>query len=648
MNFVSKLSRRVVLATFLSILICNLIYTFLIPVTLNYSIKETYEFYRKMIVVSFLISPLSMLSVYLFYVPIKKALEEMERKGSVSEKLLYKAQRAFNNIPNFLFFVGAIAYVAGLILNFFFDSLKGHPIELDHFVSRFFTAFSWGVLNGIVAARILNLIMLKAKLRLKITTLSELSFSKKVNSSFRYFVSGLIFFVFLVSYLSVLFYQQVKHIFKNQISTTFLEEKEKLFSLFLSTDFVKIIGIVLLLFFIVVILYGIIVYEININLKSIYDQVDNLNKDEMDLTRRINIVSFDDIGVMSAGINKFLQKLVDTVKNIKTLSTKVFENSKMTKESLLECGNKTDELSKIMLEIEKMASLQSEIVKSSINVIHMFVEKLDTSINLIQEQTVSVDNTAKGMKDIWNAIEKISSKIGEMKGFITKLSSLVSEGSKNVDETLKSSISIQNTGDSVSEIAKLIEDIAEQSSILAMNAAIEAAHAKEYGVGFAVVAQEMRKLAESTSESTRKIKSLMSEMKNKNSEGLKISNELKVNFQNILAEFNKNEVKFNEINNLVSEETNTARKGLNELETLLKTTERLREQTKVMRESHFSLEDSVNNLNKTAENLSTIQKDLEKGIKFIEDAFKSIYSSFDVSFEAIEFLQKEVEKYKVD
>ncbi len=647
MSFVSKLSRKVILATFLSILICNLIYTFLIPITLNYSVKESYEFYRKMIVVSFLISPFSMLSVYLFYIPIKKALEEMEKKGSVSDKLLSKAQRAFNNIPNFLFFVGAIAYVSGLILNFYFDSLKGHSIEIDHFISRFFTAFSWGILNGIVAARILNLVMIKAKLKLKITNFSEMAISKKVNSSFRYFTSGLIFFLFLVSYMSVLFYQAIKHIFKTSITTQFVEEKEKLFSLFLANDFVKIIGIVLLLFFIVILLYGIIVYEININLKSIYEQVNNLNKDEMDLTKRINIVSFDDIGVISASINKFLQQLVDTVKNIKLLSNKVFENSKITKESLIECGNKTDELSKIMLEIEKMASLQSEIVKSSINVIHLFVEKLDTSINLIQEQTVSVDSTAKGMKDIWNAIEKITSKIGEMKGFIDKLSLLVSEGSKNVEETLKSSISIQNTGDNVSDIAKLIEDIAEQSSILAMNAAIEAAHAKEYGIGFAVVAQEMRKLAESTSESTRKIKSLMSEMKTKNAEGLKISNELKVNFKNILDEFNKNEIKFNEINKLVNEETNTAKKGLNELETLLKTTERLREQTKVMRESYFSLEDSVTNLNKTAENLVSIQKDLEKGIKFIEDAFKNIYSSFDASFEAIEFLEKEVEKYKV-
>ncbi len=648
MVFVKKLNKRVILATFLSILICNLIYTFLIPMTLNYDVKETFEFYKKMIVVSFLISPFSVLCVYLFYLPIKNAVIEMEEKGFVNEKKLLRAQKAFNNIPNFLFLVGAFAYILGLLLNFFFDSLKGKPIEIDHFISRFFTAFSWGVLNGIVAARILNLVMFKAKIKLNIISLSEEIISKKVNSSFRYFVSGLIFFFFLISYIGVTFYQEIKHIFNSQISTQFIEDREKIFNAFLSTDFLKIIFIISLLFLIVVILFGIIVYEINTTLKNLYEQATNLNKDELNLTKRINIVSYDDVGVISAGINQFLEKLIGTVKKIKELSENVFENSSVTKNSLMECENKTNELSKIMKEIEKMAVLQSNIVTSSINVIHLFVERIDNSINLIQEQTVSVDSTAKGMKNIWNSIEKISTKISEMKGFLDSLSQLVTEGSKNVEETLKSSIEIQNTGDSVSEIAKLIEDIAEQSSILAMNAAIEAAHAKEYGIGFAVVAQEMRKLAESTSESTRKIKTLMEEMKDKNSEGLKISNSLKKNFENILLEFNKNEAKFNEINNLVSEETNTAKKGLLELENLLKTTEKLSEQTKIMREGHVSLEESVNNLNKTAENLSTIQKELERGIAYIEEAFKNIYTSFDVSFEAINSLKQEVEKYKID
>ncbi len=644
MKFVSKITRRVILATFLSIFFCNVIYTFLIPAVMNFSPELTHEFYKKMLIVTLLISPFAVFCIYLFYFPIKTTLIEIEKKGEVSEKLLIKAEKAFNNIPNFLFFVGAIAYILGLIFNFSVDIVKGNPIEIDQLVSRFFTALSWGILNGIVAARILNLVMMEAKLKLKIVNLSQLLASQKVNSSFRFFVSGLIFFVFLSSFFGVLFYQQAKSILGKY---TNLSEKGGILNLFFLSDLPKVIVIILLLFLIVVVLYAIIVYEISKNLKNIYDQVKLLTKDEMDLTQRIKIVSFDDIGEMSAGFNEFLNKLVQTVKNIKELSSRVFENSSNTKLSIEECNQKTIELSKMMKEIENMAIIQTEIVKSGIEVVHSFVGELDDSISLIQAQTVSVNNTAKSIREMWSSLEKISSKISEMRNFINKLSELINRGKENVEETLKSSIEIQTTGDNVSEIAKMIEDIAEQSGILAMNAAIEAAHAKEFGVGFAVVAQEMRKLALSTSESTRNIKVLMEEMKKKNSEGLKISNDLKKNFQNLLEEFKNNEVKFNEINQLVFEETNTAKIGLEELNLLLSNTEKLESHAKIMREGHSSLEKLVGNLNKIAENLSVIQKDLDKGIKFIEEAFKKIYTSFELSFEAINFLKKEVEKYVV-
>ncbi|MGC8765486.1 MAG: methyl-accepting chemotaxis protein [Brevinematia bacterium] len=647
MNFVSKITKRVILATFASIFFCNVVYTFLIPVVMNFSTEVTFEFYRKMIIVTLLISPLAVLCVYFFYLPIKKALIEKEKNGEVKEKILLKAQKAFNNIPNFLFFVGAIAYVLGLIFNFSLDIIKGHPLEIDNLISRFFTAISWGILNGIVAARVLNLVMIDAKLRLNIVDFSQLKSFHRVNSSFRFFTSGLIFFIFLVSFTGVVFYQQVKALCDKYIYQKELV-KEEILSKFLISDFSKVIIILFILFIIVIILYGIIVYEISKNIKNIYEQLKLLTKDEMDLTQRIKIVSFDDIGEISARFNEFLNKLVSTVRNIKELSQRVFENSSRTKLSLEECNQKIDDLSKMMKEIENMARVQGEIVRSGINVAHNFVSELDDSINLINEQTVSVENTAKSIKYMWNSIEMISSKISEMKGFIDRLSNLISEGSQNVEKTLKSSVEIQSTGDNVSEIAKMIEDIAEQSGILAMNAAIEAAHAKEFGVGFAVVAQEMRKLALSTSESTRNIKSLMEEMKKKNSEGLKVSNELKNNFQNLMEEFKNNEIKFNEINRLVTEETNTARAGLEELNTLLNTTSKLEEHTKIMRESHSSLEELVTNLNKTAENLSVIQKDLDKGIKYIVEAFKNIYYSFEVSFEAINLLQKDIEKYKVE
>lgn len=649
MDFVKDTTRKVILATFLSILVCNLIYTFLIPAILHYSPELSIEFYRKMVIVIILISPLAVFCVYLFYIPIEKALIEMANRGVVDKKLLYKAQKSFNNIPNFTFLIGALSYLSGLLLNFYFDLLRGNEVELDHFISRFFTALSWGILNGVVAARIINLVLIKAKLKLRIIDLSEFATIHRVNSAFRFFISGFIFFFFLVSFFGVIFYQQFKYSLQEYPSLISGNETGAgLFSAFLSKDFVRFIIILLVLFVIVTVLYGIIVYEIYQNLKSIKSQVGLLTSDQTDLSQRISIIAFDDIGEIGAGINQFIEKLGLTVERIKKLSTNVFEHSLKTRDSISECDKKTGELSAILKEVEEMIKVQMNLVQTSVSSIHSFVDKIDSVISIIQAQTGSVDNTAQTIRVMWASLEKIAKEISEMKVSVENLSELIVRGQQDVDKTLEASSSIQDTGDKVGEIARMIEDIAEQSSILAMNAAIEAAHAKEYGLGFSVVAQEMRKLAESTSDFTKSIKGLIEEMREKNSFGLNISRELKNNFSNLIEGFKNNEDKFNKINTLVEEETTAAKKGLGELDVLLKLTGELKNHAEIMKKEHISLEDSINNLTNSSVNLNKIKENLEAGLRFLNEVFKNIYLSFEVSFQSIKELQKELESYKTE
>ena len=98
---------------------------------------------------------------------------------------------------------------------------------------------------------------------------------------------------------------------------------------------------------------------------------------------------------------------------------------------------------------------------------------------------------------------------------------------------LEATNQISASSDNVSEIIRIIADIADQSNILAMNAAIQASHAGETGKGFAVVAREMRNLALSTSQATGNIDGLIRDMKHKNARGLQVSDNLKQIFEEL-------------------------------------------------------------------------------------------------------------------
>lgn len=158
------------------------------------------------------------------------------------------------------------------------------------------------------------------------------------------------------------------------------------------------------------------------------------------------------------------------------------------------------------------------------------VENLASKAN---EQAASLEQTAAAVEEITSITKNNTQNASNMANLSTEVKSSVFEGEKLAKKTATSMDEINEKVEAINEAINVIDQIAFQTNILSLNAAVEAATAGEAGKGFAVVAQEVRNLANRSSDAAKEIKSLVENATYKTNEGKKISDEMSKGYENL-------------------------------------------------------------------------------------------------------------------
>lgn len=226
---------------------------------------------------------------------------------------------------------------------------------------------------------------------------------------------------------------------------------------------------------------------------------------------RLDSRSNDEVGRMSEAVNNMVDNLQHMITQIGHTSEQVAASSEQLLASSNETSKASEEITQSIQEVSSGAELQVE--KASQN--EKTVEDMSKNVEQISTSIQDVnDASLESAKKAEHGTEVIHSTVGQMK----TIHSLTEKIDTSVNE-----LAVQSN--KIGSIVSLITDVAEQTNLLALNAAIEAARAGEHGRGFAVVADEVRKLAEQTSNATSDISDIIAKIQEDVKESVDYTND---------------------------------------------------------------------------------------------------------------------------
>ena len=233
---------------------------------------------------------------------------------------------------------------------------------------------------------------------------------------------------------------------------------------------------------------------------------------EGDLQHRIDITILDDFGVLTTSINEMIDKLSTMIKGLIDSTETVSYTSKIINASVFNSANAIDDFNTMLDKINKNSSEQNNLVLEA----DKNISRLAKSVKVIREHLVEQSNS---VATISSSVTQMTANIGSVaetaekaRGSAEILTQRSQQGRDSIENAIKTMEEIQKSSAEVQEFVDIIKNLASQTNLLSMNAAIEAAHAGEFGQGFAVVAEEVRNLAESSAKSARSIQQHIQDM----------------------------------------------------------------------------------------------------------------------------------------
>ena len=374
----------------------------------------------------------------------------------------------------------------------------------------------------------------------------------------------------------------------------------------------------------------------------------DISEGEGDLTKRIDNNSKDEVGDLSRYFNLTLDKIKNLIVSIKKEAGKLSDIGSSLAANMNETAAAVNEIN------ANIQSIKARVINQSAGVseTHATMEQVTGNINKlnghIEDQSANVSKASSAIEEMVANVKSVTATLVNNAGNVNTLRDASDAGRAGLQEVTAEIREISRESEGLLEINSVMENIASQTNLLSMNAAIEAAHAGDVGRGFAVVADEIRKLAESSSDQSKTIGSVLKKMKS-------LIDNISRSTENVLRKFIDIETNVrivaeqeDNIRNAMEEQEQGSKQIIDGIIEVTEITRQVRSGSNEMLEGAGQVIKESDNLEKATQEITQGMNEMAAGAEQINTAVNQVNDISDMNREGIAALIKEVSKFKVE